>query len=152
MPSKNDILIVIDKQVLEKYNKLYFRLHPRAVKEPIETPFTPSINVWMIMKRPVMNRLKGIWKAFIVWLMKDKGFAGYKIDQCDIKFVMYFPTKARHDPDNYSPKFIMDGLTESGFIIDDDGKHIKSLTLVCEYDKDYPRTEITTSNIKLKEN
>lgn len=152
MTDDKKIRIIIDKHTLEKYNKLYFKLHPRAVKEPIEVPFHPSINTWMIMKRPAMNRLKGIWKDFIVWLMKDLGLTGYGIDQCDMKFTMYFPTKARHDPDNNSPKFLMDGLTESGFIIDDDGKHIKSLTLVCEYDKEYPRTEIEITNIELKEN
>ena len=99
-----------------------------------------------------MNRIKGIWKLFIVWLMKDLGLTDYHIDQCDMKFTMFFPTKARHDPDNQSPKFIMDGLTEAGLIVDDDGKHIKSLTLICDYDSTYPRTEIEISNIIVKEN
>lgn len=33
-------------------------------------------------------------------------------------------------------------FTESGFIIDDDGNHLKSLTLRTGYDKTNPRTEI----------
>ena len=40
------------------------------------------------------------------------------------------------------PKFILDGLSESGFIIDDDSKHLTSLTLKCGVDRDNPRTEI----------
>ena len=51
-------------------------------------------------------------------------------------------TNRRHDIDNSCPKFILDGLSESGFIIDDDSKHITSLTMECYVDKDNPRTEI----------
>ncbi len=46
------------------------------------------------------------------------------------------------DCDNMSPKFIIDGLVESGFIIDDDYKHMHSLTLRVGYDKEHPRTEM----------
>ena len=44
--------------------------------------------------------------------------------------------------DNTVPKFILDGFSESGFIVDDDGQHLKSLTLRTGYDKNNPRTEI----------
>lgn len=40
------------------------------------------------------------------------------------------------------PKFILDGLSESGFIVDDDSKHVTSLTMECYVDKENPRTEI----------
>lgn len=142
-----ELKIVIDNSILEQYNRFYFRLHPKATKKPIETPYHPSINAWMIMKRPVMNRLKGQWKDFIVWLMQYLGYKDMKINTCDIIFTTYFPTKARHDTDNNVPKFILDGLTESGFIIDDDSKHLKSLTLKCDYDKNNPRMEFDIINI-----
>ena len=102
------------------------------------------------MKRPAMNRLKAQWGDFVVWLMKDLGYDNYGIDSCDMVFTTYFPTKARHDTDNNVPKFFLDGLTESGFIIDDDSKHLKSLTLKCEYDKNNPRMEIEVLNIICK--
>lgn len=35
-----------------------------------------------------------------------------------------------------------DGFVESEFLVDDDSKHITSLTLECYVDKDNPRTEI----------
>jgi hypothetical protein len=43
----------------------------------------------------------------------------------------------------------MDGFTESGFIVDDDGLHLKALTLKTDYDKENPRTEIY---VKILEN
>ena len=61
-------------------------------------------------------------------------------------FTTYMPTKRRIDPDNTVPKFILDGFSESGLIIDDDGRHLRSLTLKTDYDKERPRTEI---NIKI---
>ena len=57
-------------------------------------------------------------------------------------FISYFKTKIRKDCDNTVPKFLLDGLAESGFIVDDDSQHLESLTLKCGYDKENPRTEI----------
>ena len=65
-----------------------------------------------------------------------------QLDNFDIVLTVYFNTKRRHDVDNQIPKFILDGFTESGFIIDDDEKHLHSLTLKTGYDKENPRTEI----------
>ena len=47
----------------------------------------------------------------------------------------------RHDPDNYSGKFILDGLREAGIIEDDSFSNIE-LQLCGSYDKENPRTEI----------
>lgn len=134
--------IIIDKSILDKYSKYYFTYHPRAKKVPIEYPYHPSINTWMILKRMMMNALKERWKDFIVWLIQYLGYKDLNIEQCEMTFISYFPTKARHDVDNTVPKFILDGLVSSGFIVDDDSKHLQSLTLKCGYDKEYPRTEI----------
>jgi Holliday junction resolvase RusA-like endonuclease len=65
-----------------------------------------------------------------------------KLNEVEMAFTTYMPTKRRIDCDNTVPKFILDGFTESGFIVDDDGSHLKSLTLRTGYDKDNPRTEI----------
>lgn len=144
---EKEIKIVIDKSVLEKYYKHYFLIHPKAKKKPIEKPQHPSINQWMVMRRPQMNQVKGKWKDFMVWLMEYYGYSNRQIDKCNIEYTTYFPTKARHDPDNTSPKFLMDGLVESGFLVDDDGEHVLSLKLICKYDKENPRTEILVTNI-----
>ena len=134
--------IVITKSDVYEYSEEYFRQHPRAHKLPIDHPYHPSINTWFVMQRPQMNDLKQKWKDFTIWLVKKKGLENKKLECFDMKFVTYMPTKRRIDPDNTVPKFILDGLTESGFIVDDDSLHLRSLTLCAEYDRDFPRTEI----------
>jgi Holliday junction resolvase RusA-like endonuclease len=134
--------MVIDNAAIEKYARSYFLLHKRARKAPIDKPRHPSINEWMIMKRPQMNAVKQKWKDFIVWLSGETGFKDSKIDKYSVFIKTYFPRNNRHDADNTVPKFILDGLVEGGVVIDDDSKHLISLTLECGVDKENPRTEI----------
>ena len=138
----SEIKLIIDNNVLEKYNKYYFAKYPKRKKIPIDKPTHPSINKWMIMKRPQMNDLKQKWKDFIIWFVEENKLTNKKIEQCEMTFVSYFKTKIRKDCDNTVPKFILDGIAESGLIIDDDSLHLESLTLKCGYDKENPRTEI----------
>ena len=140
--------LVIDNSVLEEYNRYYFLQHPKAKKKPIAHPYHESINVWMIMKRPMMNALKQRWKDFVKWYITQLGFSELHINKCEISQVVYYPTNRRHDIDNSVPKFILDGLTESGMIIDDDSRHITQLTLECYVDKENPRTELTIKLLK----
>ena len=142
MNEVNNMRLVIDTDTLEKYERFYFRLHPKATKKPIENPYHPTMNIWMIMKRPMMNALKQRWKDFIVWFIKEQGYANLHIEKCEMKFTTYYKTNRRHDVDAACPKFILDGFAESGFIIDDDSKHLTSLLLECHVDKENPRTEI----------
>lgn len=136
------IKLVIDNTALEDYEKVYFANHPRAKKKPIAHPYHESINQWMIMKRPQMNALKQRWKEFIAWFIGNSEYRDMHIEQCELRFTTYYGTARRHDIDNGCPKFILDGLCENGFIIDDDSKHITSLTMQCFVDTENPRTEI----------
>lgn len=144
------ISMIIDKDVMQKYYNVYFDIHPRAQKVPLPYPYHESINKWMIMKRPMMNALKQKWKDFIVWFVGTKGYANLRINKCDIEFRTFYSTSRRHDTDNSCPKFIIDGLCESGMIVDDDSNHVASLLLKCFVDRDRPRTEIYISNIELE--
>jgi hypothetical protein len=137
-----EIKLVIDDEVLKKYNKYYFNKYPKRRKFPIEKPTHPSMNQWMIMRRPQMNDVKGKWKEFITWFVEENGLLNKKIDKCSVEFISYFKTRIRKDVDNTVPKFILDGFVESQLVIDDDYFHIESLTLKCGYDKLLPRTEI----------
>lgn len=137
-----ELKLIIDNTILSQYEKYYFTQHPRASKRPIDNPYHPTINVWMIMKRPMMNALKQKWKDFIIWFIEKQGYTNLHIERCEMKFTTYYKTNRRHDIDNSCPKFILDGLSESGFIVDDDSKHITSLTMECYVDKENPRTEI----------
>ena len=141
----NFIKLILDMDVVNRYNQLYFSQHPKAKKKQIEHPYHPSINVWAIKPRIQMNALKQSWKAFIIWWIKDLGYENMKLDNINIEYDIYHPTKRRTDTDNYSPKFIHDGFVESGFLVDDDREHLHSLTIRCHVDKDNPRTEITVN-------
>lgn len=137
-----EIKLVFDNDTLEEYERHYFSIHKRASNKPIAHPYHESINVWMIMKRPMMNALKQRWKDFIVWFINNQGYTNLHIRECELYFATYYPNSRRHDIDNSTPKFILDGLCESGFIVDDDNNHIRKLTLECFTDRDRPRTEI----------
>ena len=75
------IQLTIDNSVLERYNKYYFSLHPKAHVPPIKQPRHESMNVWMIMKRPMMNALKQRWKDFIGWFVTEQGYANLRIEK-----------------------------------------------------------------------
>ena len=137
-----EIKLVIDNTTLSEYEKYYFKMHPKASKKPIANPYHESINQWMIMKRPMMNALKQRWKNFICWYINSQGYTNLHIDKCDIQVKTFYKTNRRHDVDNSVIKFILDGFAESGFIVDDDCKHVTSLLLECYVDKENPRTEI----------
>lgn len=140
----NTIQLMFDDETLRRYEKeCYFVRHPKAKKRPLEHPYHESVNVWMIMKRPQMNALKQKWKDFIVWFIEDQGYSNLHIKRCEMTYTVYRPSRRRLDADNTVPKFIQDGLVESGFVDDDDVEHICSLTLRGGYDQEHPRTEIT---------
>lgn len=134
--------LILDQAVLDEYTAFYFSQHPKAHKIPIEHPWHPSVNQWFILQRMSMNALKQKWKDFGVWWVNKLGLSSLKLDNYSMEFTVYFPTKARHDPDNQTPKFLMDAFTEAGLIVDDDDKHMHELVLRCRYDKEHPRTEI----------
>ena len=136
------IKMIIDDVTLSLYDDYYFRKHSKAKKKPIEHPYHPSINEWMIMNRPMMNALKQKWKDFIIWFVEKQGYSNLHIKKCEMIFTTYYQTNRRHDVDNSVPKFIVDGFTESGMIIDDDSTHLTKLTLQCKVDINNPRTEI----------
>lgn len=146
-----ELNLVLDQKVLDGYNTYYFKKYPRRSKAPIEHPYHESINKWFVMQRPQMNALKQRWKEFCIWWIGNLGLSGKNLDQFEMTFTTYMPTKRRIDPDNTVPKFILDGLVESGFIIDDDGRHLRSLTLKTDYDKERPRTEINIKILDKKE-
>jgi len=142
------MLITIDNKILEQYNEYYFKKYPKRKVIPIKSPISPSLNQWMVMKRPAMNNEKQKWKEFIIWLVEHYGLENKKIEKATMTFTYYFKTKARHDSDNYTPKNIMDGFTQSGLLVDDDFEHIQMLCIKGGYDKENPRTEILIEETK----
>ena len=138
---ENYIKLILDQEVLDKYTEYYFKLHPKAKKIPIPKPRHESINQWCILPRIQMNALKQKWKDFVIFWIKSEGLYDRQLDNFDVVQTVFFDIKRRHDADNQIPKFILDGFSEAKFIIDDDEKHLHSLTLRTGYDKLNPRTE-----------
>lgn len=111
----------------------------------------PSLNKYLNMHWAKRNETKKDWKKYIVESILKSGLTLIKSNDIIITITYYFKTKASHDFDNYSGKWIMDGLKldpkskygNVGLILDDSSKHIKELRIrFGVVDKDNPRTEI----------
>ena len=137
------IKIVIDKEIIDKYYDWYFVEYPRRKKRAIENPIPPSLNDWMIMPRFKMNAQKQAWKDFGSWLVRYNHLENKKLEKCNIIIEYFFGNKRKHDSDNYTPKNLFDSFTSSGLLVDDDFNHVESLTIIGNYSKDNPRTEIS---------
>lgn len=140
--------IIINQDIVDEYNQYYFEKHPKAKKPQINRPIHPSINQWCILPRMQMNALKQKWKQFGCWIIEKYGYENLKLDNFEIIYTVYFDSHRRHDLDNQIPKFLLDAFSESGFIVDDDEQHLRSLTLKSGYDKENPRTEILVEYAK----
>ena len=135
--------IFSNQETLDKYyNEYYFKKYKKRKKRIIEKPWHPSLNKWIILRRPSMNNLKQQWKEYGVWLINYYGLANLNIEKCAITFKYYMPTKRRADNDNMTPKFFLDAMVESGLIKDDSYFIVNPLILWLGYDKDNPRMEI----------
>lgn len=142
------IKIVIDKTTLERYKEFYFEQYPKRKKFPLKKTIPPSINEWIYAKNFMVSKMKKDWKEFIVWLMDDLGYTNLKIEKCREYLNLYFDSTRRHDSDNYVPKFINDGLTEAGVIMDDDFNCVNTLIVNGNIDIENPRTEVILEIIK----
>lgn len=69
------------------------------------------------------------------------------LERAKVDITYYFPNKRRRDPDNYSGKFILDGLVRAGVLADDSFNNV-ILNLQGDYCKNHPHTEITINEIE----
>lgn len=145
--ASDEIKITIDQALIDIYNSYYFKKYPARRKPPIDRPIHPSLNIWSTMTSLSRNGLKQKWREFVLWFIEELQIKNRNINTFDIEVTTYMPTRRRSDPDNFVPKFILDGLVEGGVIQDDDGKHLKHLILSTDYDKENPRTEIKIKEI-----
>lgn len=88
------------------------------------------------------------WAWLIRAALKDKPKKPF--EKAEVKIIYYFPTRQRRDPDNYSGKFILDGLTQAGIIKDDSFSNI-DLILKGRVDRKKPRTEIYVQELGIKD-
>jgi Holliday junction resolvase RusA-like endonuclease len=105
-------------------------------------PFIPPSNNQFIGKnqRFAYQKAKKEWAEIIrLYTLKNKPYKPIK--QCRLTLFYHFKDKTRRDPDNYSGKFILDGLVKAGVIFDDSFFNI-NLILKASVDKGNPRLEI----------
>lgn len=97
-------------------------------------------NVWEYRKK------KAEWTVRVYFACKVLKRNEPPFEKAMVTITYFFGDRRRHDADNYAGKYLLDGLTKAGVIVDDDLRHITT-TIVGEYDKQHPRTEITVEEV-----
>lgn len=100
---------------------------------PSSNKFNGRKNVWEYRNE------KKRWEQLI--RLKCRPKPDKPFEKAVVKLTYFFRTRTRHDPDNYSGKFILDGLVRAGILKDDSFGNI-TLELAGSVDKECPRTEI----------
>lgn len=136
--------IIIDNEILEKYNQYYFNKYPKRKKTPIEKPIALTLNSFIAKTRMEQNSIKQKYKEFSIWLAKYYKIENLNLSNAKIIYKFFFKDKRRRDIDNMciSPKLINDGLVEAKVFVDDSGDILKLEFDNFYYDKKNPRTEI----------
>lgn len=114
-----------------------------------------SIKITLKGVPPSLNRFAGrenaqeyraekeTWTNAVMWTIKAQGCKPPRpFERARVTILYYFPDNRRRDPDNYSGKMLLDGLTRGGVIADDSFSRI-TLTVAGDIDRQAPRTEIT---------
>lgn len=146
---KNTIVLEFTQELLDEYIKHYFKINPRCRKIPILKPMVRSLNaILVITNRIVQNNHKKNYKLMSEWVVQKQGLSMLGISSCDLEVHFTFPTKVRHDLDNYAGgcKEIIDGLTDVGLINADDYFHIKSFKTTASYEKGVTKMTFTFKN------
>lgn len=91
-------------------------------------------------KHIAYQKAKKEWADIIGWLCRPRPAKPISYAKVTIRY--YFPNRIRRDPDNYSGKFILDGLTKMGIIEDDSFYHIRLNLELGGIDTKQPHTEI----------
>jgi Holliday junction resolvase RusA-like endonuclease len=86
------------------------------------------------------------WAWLILEAVNKKGKPKEPIKKSIVTLLYSFPDKRRRDPDNYSGKFIMDGLVNAGVIEDDSFKNI-TLNLSANFGSKEPSTLIMIEEV-----
>ena len=93
----------------------------------------------------VYRAVKQDWTERVTWMARavrpDQPF-----ERAEVLIEYRFQDKRRRDPDNYSGKFLLDGLRKGGIIKDDDFRHIK-LTVQAKPETGPAETTITIKEV-----
>jgi Holliday junction resolvase RusA-like endonuclease len=115
------------------------RLDPGSIWISIpELP--PSLNVWS--RKHWSARSREIARLTTDLTRLRMAYRIPCIARPRVQLVYYFADKRRRDPDNYTPKHLLDGLRHAGIIADDNVEVLQLPQPEFKVDRDQPRTEI----------
>ena len=134
--------VVIDNDTIKRYHIYDAKVNPKNAyvyrkakntaseqKLFILRPLPHSLNQWMTLKSNLMNLLAIRWHNFIIWYItyEHPEMKDIRLTNAHIGFFFVKTTLHRWDIDNLCEKHIMDGLVQSGVLIDDDYLNVKSV-------------------------
>ena len=90
------------------------------------------------------QKIKKYWEELIFYTCRPRPDKPFK--KVVVTLTYYFPDNRKRDCDNFSGKFILDGLTKAGIIEDDSFQNIE-LVLAANFKCKTPRTEIEVIKI-----
>lgn len=100
----------------------------------------PSLNVWKrwhwAKQKRFLDRLTYSIGLLAIRLGKPS------FDKARVEVVHYHRIRNRHDPDNYTPKFLLDALRYAGVLIEDNSKVLELPEPKFETDREAWRTEV----------
>ena len=147
---ENDTIVIeFTEKDLEEWTKQYFKDNPRCRKIPLDSCIARSLNKMLVItNRIVQNNYKQHYKDYTCFVVSKNGYKNLGISKANLHVHFTFPTKIRHDLDNYTVKEIMDGFSESGLIVDDDYYHIENLHISACYEAKVTKMTFTFTNCK----
>lgn len=162
MKNRRSVNITINREVISRYGRDYFKSHPRAKNHPLAklgakdktvgTVFPPNLNeMTNNPNRFAQNGIKQNWKDFVMWLCQEYEITNWNLKEAEISYKWVFPDRRRRDLDNLimHVKFINDGLTNAGVWEDDClGKIQLHLDTNLYVEKDNPQIIIEIKEIE----
>jgi len=100
----------------------------------------PSLNEWMRWHPYARYQRSQEWKQKVAWVCAAGQVKSF-VRPVTITLTYFFPDRRRRDFDNYSGKFILDGLRPQ-VIPDDCSEVVKELVIRFAHDPKDPRVEV----------
>ena len=153
--------IVINREIVEQYDKEYFKKNPRSRKSWFKNNWKNkgiknvkylygvlSLNDLLPIDSMAYSNLKKKWGDFGLWLANYYGISNKNYKNAVVEYRVFSETRAKKDIDNLigASKIVNDCLfVKSGAFEDDNYTLLNPFLGIAEYDKENPRTEIRIS-------
>lgn len=136
MEFKNEIRIIFNKEMVEKYRKEYFKKYPSRKKFDLK-PTAMSLNEFTAKTRMVQAGYKVKYAEFVQFVLEQLDIPKLNLEQCHLTVNFKWKDMRRRDYDNYciTLKFYMDQIVKYGLIADDNFHVIDGVDLRMEVDK-----------------